>query len=359
MNDFVRNLLTEWRKLSLPFDGETFVVGVSGGADSLALLFALSELKRRKKINSRFVVAHFNHGLRGEESDADALFVKNLTAEIEFEFALKTANLSKDGNLEQNARLARYEFLREIAENLNARAILTAHTANDQAETFLLNLIRGSGLEGLGGMKTVRPIKPEKDSINENNELNEKAGAAILLARPLLSWATRELTENFCRSNEIEFRFDSMNENLAYKRVRIRKILLPMLEDFNPQIIEILTQTAFLLQKDFESLKWCAETVKLKQEKSKNENSELETEEKSEEILSVKELKTLFPSIRQQILRDWIKASRGNLRSLDKKHFDAIENLIFSRKSGRTIELPGGHFVRKDSGGLIFIKNKG
>src|SRR5215204_3454743 len=147
MHKFVRNLLTEWRKLDLPFDGETFIVAVSGGADSVGLAIALDDLKKRKKLDLRFVIAHFNHDLRGEESEKDAEFVKKLFQKFNFELAYRKGKISKAGNLEQNARIARYEFLTETAENLHAYGILTAHTINDQAETFLINLIRGSCIE--------------------------------------------------------------------------------------------------------------------------------------------------------------------------------------------------------------------
>src|SRR5215218_8891270 len=142
MHKFVRNLLTEWRKLDLPFEGETFIVAVSGGADSVSLAIALDDLRTRKKLNSRFVIAHFNHDLRGAESERDAEFVKNLADKFDFELAYKKGKVLKAGNLEQNARIARYEFLMETALNTDACGILTAHTINDQAETFLLNLIR-------------------------------------------------------------------------------------------------------------------------------------------------------------------------------------------------------------------------
>ncbi|MGI8640165.1 MAG: tRNA lysidine(34) synthetase TilS, partial [Pyrinomonadaceae bacterium] len=166
MHKFIRNLLTEWRKLGLPFADETFIVAVSGGADSISLLLALHELRNLKKLNLRFVIAHFNHDLRGEESKEDEKFVKKIAGKFNFELACgiqdsKFKIQNQDGNLEQNARNARYKFLTDTAENLHADGILTAHTLNDQAETFLLNLIRGSGLDGLGGMKPIRSRESE------------------------------------------------------------------------------------------------------------------------------------------------------------------------------------------------------
>ena len=231
---------------------KTIIIAISGGADSVSLALALHDLKVQKKLDLRFVLAHFNHHLRGEESKRDEEFVKNLAEKFDFELVIGKGEISKNENLEQSARKARYEFLTETAENLKAFAVLTAHTLNDQAETFLINLIRGSGLEGLGAIKKIRKLSIESRSEEKSKIENRKS--KILLIRPLLSWAKRIDTENFCRLNEIEFRYDSMNEDLAFKRVRIRKVLLPLLQDFNPKIIENLAQTAFLLQQDFNDL---------------------------------------------------------------------------------------------------------
>ncbi|MCA1622853.1 MAG: tRNA lysidine(34) synthetase TilS [Acidobacteria bacterium] len=359
MDNFTRNLLTEWRRLKLPFADAIFIVAVSGGADSVSLLLALHELRKRKKLNLRFVTAHFNHNLRGEESERDEEFVKNLANDLQFELALKKGKISDDGNLEQSARIARYEFLVETAENLHADGILTAHTLNDQAETFLLNLIRGSGLEGLCGIKAIRNFEFKVQSSEfkvqslelENLMSDANDQSKILLVRPLLGWAKREDTENFCHLNEIEFRYDTMNEDLAFKRVRVRKVLIPLLEDFNPKIIETLAQTAFILQKDFETLKSISFRADLDEEEKNNK--------KREENLKIKDFKELFPSMRQYFLREWLKEQRGNLRGLNKKHFEAIESLIFSRKSGKKAELPNNEFLLKERGSLIFVKNKG
>jgi tRNA(Ile)-lysidine synthase len=370
MQKFVRNLLTEWRKLELPFADATFVAAISGGADSVSLLLALHELKKIKKLNLRFVAAHFNHNLRGEESDADERFVVNLAGEFGFELALDASNISREsGNLEQNARNARYQFLYETAEKLDAYAVLTAHTLNDQAETFLLNLIRGSGIEGLGGMKPIRSFRFQVSSSKseENFELRETSKiqnpkSQIELVRPLVNWARREDTENFCLLNKIEFRYDAMNEDLKYNRVRIRKVLLPLLKEFNPKIVETLAQTARLLREDSERLAF--EKPEDAKEKTDNQSLELEAEDrrpKTEdriESLSLKDLKDIFPSVRRTVLRDWLKENRGNLRRLELKHIEAIEKLIFSRKSGRTVDLPGGEIVSKKDGKLHFQKTK-
>lgn len=350
MNDFCRKLITEWRKLDLPFADETIIIAVSGGADSTALAAALHELKERKKLNLRFVAAHFNHNLRGEDSEKDEQFVRNLTEKLNFELALGKGKISNEGNLEQNARDKRYEFLAETAENLRASVVLTAHTMNDQAETFLMNLIRGSGIEGLGGMKAIRPLEREKGRKAEKEKLDKDAEispspffpfspSCILLVRPLLGWAKREDTENFCHRHEIEFCFDVMNEDLRFQRVRIRKILLPLLKDFNPKIVKNLAGTAELLRGEI-------------MEKADAENIGFE------ENLLVKDLKKMTKPFLYRYLRAWLKTRRGDLRRLELKHIEAIERLLFSRKSGKTVELPGGGIVVKNGGMLQFQKTK-
>ena len=377
VHKFVRNLITEWRKLELPFSGQTFIVAVSGGADSISLLAALHDLKERKKLGLRFVVAHFNHNLRGPESDADESFVKQLTAKLGFELAVGHGNIPKEGNLEQNARNARYAFLKETAENVKACGVLTAHTMNDQAETFLMNLIRGSGVDGLSGMRSVRSFEfrvssselETDSSYLESGTRNSK----LLLVRPLLTWAKRIDTENFCRENGIEFRYDTMNEDMAFRRVRIRKMLIPMLVDFNPKIIETLAKTANLMRKEAvaESVPGAIATFERRKEKGERINEESETSSLSLAVasgtdndffadreLTVKLLTSLPKSDLYRALRIWLKHKRGNLRSLELNHIEAIERLILSRKSGRIVELPNGETVIKQDGMLLFKRSE-
>ena len=348
MHNFVRNLITEWRRLSLPVSDETVIVGVSGGADSVSLLLALAELQRSRKLDLRIIAAHFNHNLRPTDAAKDEEFVKDLASADGIELAIGRGTISKEGNLEQNARFARYSFLRRTAEKLRAHAILTAHTQNDQAETFLINLLRGSGLGGLSGMKAVRPIADQpQDGWNDAIADEFKAflpfdRPRILLARPLLGWAKRKDTENFCRENQIAFRYDSMNDDLAFSRVRVRKILIPMLEEFNPRAIETLCQTARLIQLET--------AAAVKNPVGDNGNSP--------DTLELKSLKKLDTGQLYRAIRIWLEQKRGNLRQLDMKHIEAIERLVLSRKSGKVVELPGGETVSKEAGRLVFNKLK-
>ncbi len=303
----------------MPLADKTIVVAVSGGADSVSLLLALYDLIKRKKLTVRLVAAHFNHKLRGDESDADEKFVRGLCGRLKIELALGHDHISTEGNLEQNARDARYSFLAETAESLDAFAVVTGHTVNDQAETFLLNLIRGSGPDGLSGMRPVRQFD----------------GTSALLVRPLLKWAKRRETEGFCTEMKVEYRYDTMNEDTAFKRVRIRKILLPLLEDMNPNIIETLANTAELMQ-----------------------NAVPEKPEVDTGPLSLAELRDMPQNLLYEYLRAWLGKNRGTTRALQLKHIQAIERLVLSEKSGKTAELPGGAHVVKSGGKLRYEENK-
>lgn len=312
------------------------MTAVSGGADSMSLLLALEELRTRKKLDLRFVAAHFNHKLRGRESDADEEFVKQTAAERKFELAVGHGPIEQDGNLEQNARKARYAFLSETAANVRADYVLTAHTLNDQAETFLLNLIRGSGPDGLSGMRPIRNLEND-DAGQSASPLLPFPASPPFLVRPILRWAKREDTENYCRGSGVGFRYDTMNEDMSFKRVRIRKMLLPMLHEFNPNIIETLAQTAELMLG-----------------RPPGGSEDLVDPQPLPLELSIAELKLLDPAMLQTTLRSWLKARRGGLRSLGMKHIEAVQRLVHSQKSGRTAELPGYGLVRKQNGRLRF-----
>ncbi len=346
MHKFVRNLNTEWRRLGLPTTNGAVVVGVSGGADSVSLLLALCELKQRGKQDLRLIAAHFNHGLRDGASDGDQEFVRGLTIEHKIEFATeKAGELPAEGNLEQNARRARYDFLTRTAANVEAFGVLTGHTINDQAETFLMNLLRGSGPSGLGGMKPIRFLEREKTEKSEKETDVDGISPLLpftsspLLIRPLLTWAKRIDTEGYCVDSGVEYRYDTMNEDTAFKRVRIRKILLPLLKDFNPKIIDTLAQTAGLLQgvavEAFPAL-----------------------EGPKDAEFALTDLKEVPEAKRLESLRTWLAGRRGNTRRLELKHIQAIERLALSTKSGRTAELPGGGRVVKRDGKLVYEENK-
>ena len=330
MHNFARNLITEWRRLGLPFSGQTIVVAVSGGADSVGLLLGVDELRKRKKLELRIVAAHFDHRLR-HDSGSDLEFVRELAKTHKFELAHGEWYHQPGGNLEQSARDARYSFLLKTAENLDANYVLTAHTMNDQAETVLMNLIRGSGPEGLGGMHPTRELKLELDAPPEDDEpFLPFPAPSVKLVRPLIRWAKRRDTEGFCRENSVAFTSDPMNEDLNFRRVWIRKVLIPMLQEANPKIIGTLCRTAELLRSP-----------------SVPPQPPIDTDRPTGN-LDLKHLRTLSRDDLYPVLRDWIRLRRGSLRGIGLKHVDAIAELIHSTKSGRLAQVPGGAVVKHD-----------
>jgi tRNA(Ile)-lysidine synthase len=444
LSRFARRLFAEWRRLALPPRATRIIIAVSGGADSTALALACEELQRARRFALEFIVAHLNHKLRGAESEADARWVEALARKIGFEALISQADVNAVAqtmrdNLEQAARRARYEFLRRAAEAKGAHIILTAHTLDDQAETFLLRLIRGSGAEGLGAMRTISKVPSSKSqvssqeiadclhsiadlrlltqtsdlglgtwdsSLTPNSKLQTPdSDSEIILVRPLLNWARRAMTEDYCRARGVEFCVDAMNEDVNFARVRVRRALLPMLEEFNPRIVETLTRTAEILRADEDALtaeakkaflesqvpshktsdcglgespksqvsgrKSSEETRVSRSSESGIQNPELNQQsasgkrtsadlrfETSDLGLSVEALRKMLPAVRVRVLRLWLARARGDLRRIERAHLRAVESLIFGARGGRVAELPGGGKVERRGGRLIFRANK-
>ena len=330
LSKFARSLLREWRRLQLPLkDATTVIVGVSGGADSVALLLSLAELTKARKLDLELIVSHINHQLR-KTSDEDARWVKNLARDLGLQVIIGRLNLkNRKGNLEQAARAARYEVFAELAQKRLAHLVLTAHTLDDQAETILFNLLRGSGAEGLRGMQTVRQLKESRET---------------LLVRPFLSWARRADTESYCHERAINFRRDEMNEDETFTRVRIRRQLVPLLETFNPRVVAAISRTGELLGDDNSALDGAAGRLL----ELSMDNLKKRTEVRID-------LLAVAPSaLRRRALRLWLDRCRGHLRRLEFAHIAAIESLIVENRGARTIELPGGARVSRKRGLLTF-----
>jgi tRNA(Ile)-lysidine synthase len=336
-SNFGQHLWREWRKLDLPSANSTVIVAVSGGADSVALLLGLDELVKSQKLSIKIVVAHLNHKLRGKAGNADARFVSSLARKLGYRAITKAvdvgtkASAAKD-NLEQAARRVRYEFLRKTAELHKAPIVLTAHTLDDQVETVLLNLLRGSGAAGLSGIEPVRAIH---------------TGTEIRLVRPLLSWARRSDTEDFCRQHSIEVRVDEMNADQKFARVRVRKELVPLMKSFNPRFVEGLARTAEILREDDSALEGAAARLF---ELSLNEQSQ----GRKEPTLRTDLLRVAQPALRRRTLRQWLASCRGDLRRLEHAHIVALDKFLFSTRSGRVIQLPGGGRIVKSAGLFLY-----
>jgi tRNA(Ile)-lysidine synthase len=207
------------------------VIAISGGADSVAL--ARAAALARKANSGRLVLAHLNHALRGAESDADEAFVVELARQIpgvelcHTRVDVAAAAASTGTNLEATARRLRYDWLIQVARDHNLTRVATGHTADDQAETLLHRLLRGSGFQGLRGIAACRPLAPD-----------------VEVVRPLLD-VTRSDILDFLKMLGQDFREDSSNRDLRHTRNRIRHELLPLLaREYNPAIVSVLGRLA-------------------------------------------------------------------------------------------------------------------
>jgi tRNA(Ile)-lysidine synthase len=311
-------------------------------------------------------VAHLDHGLR-KESQADAQWVARLAQELGYQTVVGRANLKRQvvdsqrktnarsaarssvtrskakpnapvENLEQAARKARYAFLQQTAGKKHSHLVLTAHTLDDQAETILLRLLRGSAAEGLSGTPAVRELE---------------RGSEVKLVRPLLSWARRSDTESFCRQRQIDFRVDEMNDDEAFSRVRVRKQLLPLMKSFNNRFVEALSRTAALLNEDAVALG--DEAVRLLQLASDLSERNSET---GAPALRVSVLRQAPSAVRRRALREWILRARGDLKRVEMVHLVGVEKLLLGERGGRVAELPDGMQVTRRRGLLELAQKK-
>ena len=292
----LNKLLKFIREQNMICSGDTVVCAVSGGADSVALLFALYLLK--DKLDIRLEAAHFNHHLRGTESDRDEAFVAELCDRYDIPLHCSGGEVTpgKKG-LEAAARDARYAFLRSLPGK-----IATAHTADDNAETVLLHLIRGTGLKGLGGITPVH-------------------GNVI---RPMLK-VTRQDVEAFLEEWCLSHIEDSSNETDAFLRNRIRHHVMPLLAQENPRIAENLSQMALRLRLDEEFL-------------SEQINSTA--------LPTVESLKNMPTAIRNRALDAFLK--RSGVREPEDVHIALAESLVFSEKPSARASFPGGVVIARN-----------
>ena len=283
------------RQQELLRPGEKVVCAVSGGADSMALLFAMYLLK--DKLGIRLAAAHFNHNLRGAESDADEAFVRDFCQRYEIELFVGSAQVrAGEKGLEAAARDARYSFFATLPGKL-----ATAHTADDNAETVLLHLVRGTGLKGLGAIAPIR-------------------GNII---RPMLS-VTRQEVLDFLEEYYIPHREDSSNHSDDFLRNRLRHRVMPILKEENPSLAENLSAMALRLRQDEQALQ---------------ENAAFELP------LDVRWLRTRSPAIRHRILETFLK-SQG-VREPEAAHIAQAEALVFSDNPSAFARFPGDVLIRR------------
>ena len=212
------------------------IAAVSGGADSVCLLHLLKRLAKERQWAP--VAVHIQHHLRGEASLKDQRFVEGLAGKWGLDFEARGIHPPEGKKTEEKSRVLRYAQLAAAASKRGSRAVLTAHNANDQAETFFLHILRGSGPDGLTGMPWSRPL---------SDLSGEPAHAGIHLIRPLLSFSRMEIL-HYLKSQGIAFRTDQSNRNLQYRRNWVRRKVIPLLEKAQPRLVERIASLARLLR---------------------------------------------------------------------------------------------------------------
>lgn len=306
-------------------------MAVSGGADSVALLLLLLEL--REKLGVILSVVHFNHKLRGKASDADEKFVAQLAAKHALEFhtaSIYVAQKAKKekANLEDAARRARYDYFNSLEESGVLTRIAVAHTADDQAETMLAHILRGTGLTGLGG---IHPV----------------AGTVI---RPLLQIRRKDLRA-YLRAKKQKWREDATNRDTTRTRARIRRKLLPLLEkQFQSAIVEHLTTLAELAREDELFLEAVAEKRTTELVQKHGEVLRIAAKDLLEPLNSVEEASALSKRLVRHIVKS-LKPRRGQLGA---EHVKAVLELARHGQGGTSLPLPGGVEVRRERDDLVF-----
>lgn len=282
-----------------------YVVAFSGGSDSVALVSAAVELH---KLNASydFVAVHVEHGLRGDEGLRDMEFAQSfchargLTCHVKRVDVPARVRLTGD-SVEQAARDLRYRALLDVAIREGAKKIITAHHANDQAETLLLHLVRGSGLKGLGGMQRETP----------------------LVLRPFLGFSKQELME-YCRSKGAVWVEDGSNNDIEYSRNYVRQEVMPLLLKLNPMVVQNLCQTAKTLQEDEAVLNEVAEKV-LQQRAAGDE-------------LATEDWAVMPAAVRKRVIKLWLMKYRVEPSWT---HISNLDRLITNGTSNKELALPG------------------
>ena len=303
-------------------EGRGLVVAVSGGPDSICLLHCLHALGSRLELSLH--VAHLNHDFRGEEAEEDARFVAqvaqglDLPATVQRVDPLDYQKRRKISSFEAAARELRYDFLARVAQNAGAGATALGHTADDQAETVLMHILRGSGIDGLRGMAETSSWQ------------SPTGGPGITLFRPLLATRRAE-TYSYCQSLGLSFREDTSNLDPRFSRNRVRLALIPALQKHNPRIVEGLVRLARQASREVDYLEGAVDEAW----------SQLATEVDGALELDRQALATLHPALRRRVLRRAYVKLSGDARRLEESHLEAMASLVEAARQKQVV-LPRG-----------------
>ncbi len=324
---FKEEILKTIKKYNLIQNGDKIIVGLSGGPDSISLINVLDEIRKDKTTGLEFgiIAAHINHNIR-EEAKSDEDYVVKYCKEKNIEVYVLSIDINKKAKeerkgTEETGRNARYEFFEQILIKTKSNKIATAHTANDNAETVLMNIIRGSGTSGLKG---IRPIRDDK------------------FIRPLIE-TTREEIEEYCKKNNLNPRIDKTNFENDYTRNKTRNILIPLIkEQFNPNIIMTINRLSDIINEENEYLE------KLTKQKYK----EILIEEKigKQIVLDLKLFNEQDLVIKKRLILHTIKILQGNAQGIGKVHIEDIIKLC-----GNNL---GNKYLTPNKNLKVLIKNK-
>ena len=322
-------VLSTINKHELIQKGDKIVVGLSGGPDSVCLLHILSRLK--EELDLEIYAAHLNHQIRGIEAQKDAFYISKLCEEMGITFFIKSINVpeycEKNGvSIEEGARKLRYEMFYEIKNNTRANKIAIGHNLNDQAETILMRMMRGTGLQGLKGIEYIR------DGV---------------IIRPILDIERNDI-EEYCKQNKLNPRIDKTNLESIYTRNKIRLELIPYMKDnFNSNIIESIVRMGNSLRSDNDYIE--SEALIKFNEVSKINSDSVE--------LNLKPYVNIHNSMKVRILRNAIKHILGDTNFIDQRHIDDIIELEDESKIDKVINLPRGIYVYRKKNSII-LTNK-
>lgn len=321
--------LDEWfERNELVAPEARWVVGASGGADSTILLHAMCDLSQRHELNWQLNVAHLHHGLRDGDADADADFVANLAEQLGLPFHGERVSIPNHiaehgGSTEEVARQYRYDFLERVALKTGSDLVAVAHHADDDAETILHRICRGTGIRGLAGMRGLRAIQP---------------GSRVRLARPLLK-QRRSLIEQLLNERGIEFRVDGTNHTTEFTRGRIRNVLLPLLsEHLNPNVSDALLRLG-------EQARWL-ETY-LDDAATRTFDSLVVIDRPGLIVLNTRALLSKQRVIQAEVIRRTVSLLLGGEQDLSFLHVDGVLRLASNPGSGKELHLPGSVVVRR------------
>ena len=299
--------------------GDCLLLAVSGGADSVCLLHVMLSLQ--EELGIKLHVAHLDHQLRGEESDGDAAYVAELAQSLDIPCTVSKADVrgyqkKHRLSLEEAAREVRYDFLAKTAADVGANIVAIGHTLDDQVETIMLHIIRGSGIAGLVGLNA-----KSKRLLN---------GKQVNIIRPLFE-ISREETQRYCLEHNLMPRVDSTNQSLSMLRNRIRLKLLPEIKKYNPAFVESLLRNSAIAADEISFLD--SETEKV---------WDLVVKEQDDVIILDKERFYELPNaLKRHLLRIAIKHLLGTLKDIEERHISEITGVL-GKQAGKYINLPYG-----------------